>query len=110
MFNMTVFLLFSNYQNVRLFKQAQNNFQQGSEASLALAEAQLLKIIAKDSDHEAAFIMLSEIARKKKIYPEQVYYRFVAYRLNPLSAENQEKYLPDFYLFHSAQVPELRHK
>lgn len=89
----TVILLFSNYQNVRLFKQAQADFLQGDEASLALAEIQLLKLIQNDSDHEAAFIMLGEIARKKKIYPEQVYYCFMAYRLNPLSSENKEKYI-----------------
>ena len=91
--SMTAFLLFFNYQNVRLFKQAQSNFLRNDEASLALAEAQLLQIIAKDSDNEAAFVMLGEIARKKKIYPEQVYYCFMAYHLNPLSGENKEKYI-----------------
>ena len=90
---MTVLLLFSNYQNVRLFKQAKNNFLRGDEAALALAETQLLQITAQDSDNEAAFIMLAEIASRKKIYPEQVYYRFMAHRLNPLSSENKEKYI-----------------
>ena len=90
---MTVFLLFSNYQNVRLFKQAQSNFLRGDDASLTLAEAQLLQLVRNDSDNEAAFIMLGDIARKKKIYPEQVYYRYMAYRLNPLSRENKEKYI-----------------
>ena len=47
----TAYLLFSNYQNVRLFKHAQGNFQQGSASSLKLAEAQLLQVIAKDSDN-----------------------------------------------------------
>ena len=90
---MTMCLLFSNYQNVRLFKQAQNNFARGDEASLSLAETQLLQLIRNDSDHEAAFIMLGEIARKKKVYPEQVYYCFMAYRLNPLNRESQERYV-----------------
>ena len=91
--SMTVLLLFSNYQNVRLFKQAKNNFLRGDEAALALAETQLLQITAQDSDNEAAFIMLAEIASRKKVYPEQVYYRFMAHRLNPLSSENKEKYI-----------------
>ena len=90
---MTAYLLFSNYRNVRLFKQAQSNFVQGDEASLDLAESQLLQVIRLDSDNEAAFIMLGEIARKKKVYPEQVYYCHMAYRLNPLSQENREKYI-----------------
>ena len=90
---MTVCLLFSNYQNVRLFKQAQNNFLQGDDAALALAETQLLQLIRSDSDNEAAFIMLADIALKKKIYPEQVYYRHMACQLNPLSKENKEKYI-----------------
>ena len=90
---MTAYLLFSNYRNVRLFKQAQSNFLQGDEASLDLAESQLQQVIRLDSDNEAAFIMLGEIARKKKVYPEQVYYCHMAYRLNPLSQENREKYI-----------------
>lgn len=91
--SMTVLLLFSNYRNVRLFKQAQSDFQRGDEESLTLAEAQLLKLIGNDSDNEAAFVMLGEIARKRKVYPEQVYYCYMAYRLNPLSRENKEKYI-----------------
>ena len=47
----TAYLLFSNYQNVRLFKQAQNNFLRGDEASLSLAETQLLQLIRHDSDN-----------------------------------------------------------
>ena len=90
---MTAYLLFSNYRNVRLFKQAQSNFLQGDEASLDLAESQLQQVIRLDNDNEAAFIMLGEIARKKKVYPEQVYYCHMAYRLNPLSHENREKYI-----------------
>ena len=90
---MTAYLLFSNYQNVRLFKQARDNFLRGDASSLALAEAQLLQVIAKDSDNEAAYIMLGEIAGKQKSYPEQVYYCYKAHRLNPLSRENKEKYV-----------------
>jgi cytochrome c-type biogenesis protein CcmH/NrfG len=62
---MTLFLLFSNYQNIRLFKQAQNNFQRGDEESLSTAEAQLLEVIRNDSDNETAFIMLGEIASRR---------------------------------------------
>ena len=90
---MTSFLLFFNYKTVRLFKQAQNNFQRGDDASLSLAETQLLQVVRKDGDNEAAFVMLGEIARKKKIYPEQVYYCYMAYRLNPLSSEHKERYI-----------------
>ena len=90
---MTALLLFSNYQNVRLFKQAKNNFLRGDEAALALAETQLLQITAQDNDNEAAFVMLAEIAHRKKVYPELVYYSFMAHRLNPLSSENKEKYI-----------------
>ena len=89
----TVCLLFSNYQNVRLFKEAQRNFQCRDEASLSLAEEQLLQVVRNDSDNEAAFVMLGEIARKRKIYPEQVYYCYMAYRLNPLSDDNRERYI-----------------
>ena len=91
--SMTVFLLFSNVRNVRLFQQAQSNFQRGDDASLDLAETQLLQLIAKDSNNESAFSMLGEIARSRKFYPEQVYYCAMAYRLNPLSSENKEKYI-----------------
>ena len=90
---MTVFLLFSNYRNVRLFKQAQSNFLRGDDASLVLAESQLLQLIADDSNNESAFSMLGEIAGRRKFYPEQVYYCAMAYRLNPLSSENKEKYI-----------------
>ena len=90
---MTAFLLFSNVRNVRLFQQAQSNFQRGDDASLDLAETQLLQLIAKDSNNESAFSMLGEIAGKRKFYPEQVYYCAMAYRLNPLSSENKEKYI-----------------
>lgn len=90
---LTLFLLFSNYQNVRLFRQAQSNFLRGDRSSLELAEAQLLQVIRTDSDNEAAFIMLGAIAEKKQLYPEQVYYCFKAYRLNPLSAENKAQYI-----------------
>lgn len=89
----TAYLLFSNYQTVRLFRQAQGNFQRGDAASLALAEAQLLQVIAKDSDNEAAYIMLGEIAGKSKCYPEQVNYCSIAHRLNPLSDVNKAAYV-----------------
>ena len=62
----TVFLLFSNYQNVSLFKKAQSNFLCGDEESLDIAEAQLLQLIKNDSDNETAYIMLSAIAGKRK--------------------------------------------
>ena len=91
--SLTVFLLFSNYRNVRLFKQAQSNFQRGDEESLTLAETQLQQFICRDSNNEAAFAILGEIAKKRKCYPEQVYYCAMAYRLNPLSTENKEKYI-----------------
>lgn len=90
---MTGYLLFSNYQNVRLFRQAQSNFERGDNDSLSTAEAQLQQLIRNDNDHEAAFIMLGEIAGKRKVYPEQVYYSYMAHRLNPLSVENKEKYI-----------------
>ena len=90
---MTVFMLFSNYRNVRLFKEAQSNFLRSDDASLDLAEAQLQRLIASDSNNESAFSMLGEIAGKRKFYPEQVYYFAMAYRLNPLSSENEEKYI-----------------
>ena len=89
----TAYLLFSNYQNVRLFKQAQGNFQRGDASSLKIAEAQLQQVIAKDSDNEAAYIMLGVIAEKNKCYPEQVYYCYMAHRLNPLSKENKAAYV-----------------
>jgi len=87
------YLLYSNYQNATLFKQAQRNFQRGDEASLDAAKAQLLQLIKNDDDNEAAYVMLGAIAEKRKIYPEQVYYCFMAYKLNPLSTENKDKYI-----------------
>ena len=89
----TAYLLFSNYQNVLLFKQSKANFQQGDPESLKVAELQLLQVIRNDKDNEAAYIMLGEIAERRKIYPEQVYYCYMAYRLNPMSTENKEKYI-----------------
>ena len=94
----TAFLLFSNYQNVRLFKQAQNNFLRGDIESLILAEAQLLQLIRNDHDHEAAYITLGAIAEKRKFYPEQVYYCYMAHRLNPLSEENKDQYIKSLWL------------
>ena len=89
----TAFLLFSNYQNVRLFKQAQDNFLRGEPDSLIAAEAQFQQVIRLDKDNEAAYIMLGKIAHIRKIYPEQVYYCYMAHRLNPLSNENKEQYI-----------------
>ncbi len=90
---MTLYLLFSNYQNVRLYKQAQSDFLLGDADSLQLAEARLLQVIRKDDDNEGAYRMLGEIAAKRKNYPQQVYYCYMAHRLNPLSEENREKYI-----------------
>ena len=89
----TAFLLFSNHQNVRLFKQAKSNFQRGDAESLDLAELQLQQLIRTDDDNEAAYIMLGEIAAMRKVYPEQVYYCYVAHRLNPLSVESKTRYI-----------------
>lgn len=90
---MTLFLLFSNYQNVRLFKAARDNFERGNDASVSLAEAQLLQVIRNDSDNEDAYRMLGEIAARKKVYPEQVYYCYRASRLNPLNKEYRDRYV-----------------
>ena len=49
--SITAYLLFSNYQNVQLLRQAQNNFRQGDAESLKLAEAQLLQLIRNDADN-----------------------------------------------------------
>ena len=68
----TAYLLLSNYQNVRVFKNARNNFLRGTPEALTLAESQLLQVVRNDSDNEAAYIMLAEIAEKRKTYPEQV--------------------------------------
>lgn len=86
-------LFFSSYQNVRLLRQAENNFRQGDAGSLKLAEAQLLQLVRNDPDNEYAFILLAKIAGKKKIYPEQLYYTLQAHKLNPLSAENEKAYI-----------------
>ena len=93
----TALLLFSNYRNVRLFKQAQNNFLRGDIESLMLAEAQLLQLIRNDNDHEAAYITLGAIAEKRKFFPEQVYYCYMAHRLNPLSEENKTQYIKSLW-------------
>ncbi|MBE6356305.1 MAG: hypothetical protein E7058_04230 [Lentisphaerae bacterium] len=90
---MTAFLLFSNYRNVALFKEAQSNFQRGDDKSLDAAEAQLLQLIRNDDDNENAYIMLGAIAGKRKVYPEQVYYNFMAHKLNPLSEANKVEYI-----------------
>ncbi len=90
----TAYLLFSNYRNVRLFQQAQSNYQNGN---LELAESQLLAFIQNDDDHENAFILLGEIAEKKRIYPEQLFYCYKAHRLNPLSEENKNRYIESMF-------------
>ena len=90
---LSAYLFFSNYQNVQLLRQAQNNFRQGDAESLKLAEAQLLQLIRNDADNERAFILLAQIAKQKKIYPEQAYYTLHAHRLNPLSEENENAYI-----------------
>ena len=95
---LTAYLLFSNYQQARLFNQAKSEFQRGSAESLALAKVQLQQVIRNDNDNEAAYIMLAEIACRQKNYPEQVYYCFMAHRLNPLSRENAEKYVESLLL------------
>ena len=95
--SITAYLLFSNYQNVRLFKQAQENYRRGDNDSLAVAEVQLQQIIRLDSDNETAFIMLGEIAGKRQVYPEQVYYCYMAHRLNPLSSENTVRYIKSLW-------------
>jgi hypothetical protein len=94
----TAFLLCSNYQQANLFAQANKQFLQGSEQSIARAEMQLRQVIQNDNDNEAAYIMLAAIANKRKSYPEQVYYSFMAHRLNPLSRENAEKYVKSLFL------------
>lgn len=90
---LTVCLLFSNYQTVRLFRQAQRNFLRGDSSSLQIAEAQLLQVIGNDADHEAAYVMLGKIAKKQKEYPSRVYYCYRAHRLNPLSQESKDNYV-----------------
>ena len=90
---LTAYLLFSNYQQTRLFTRAESEFRRGNAESLALAKVKLLQVIQRDGDNEAAYIMLAEIAGKQKNYPEQVYYCFMAHRLNPLSRENKAKYI-----------------
>ncbi len=90
---LTAYLLFSNYQQTRLFTRAESEFRRGNAESLALAKVKLQQVIQRDGDNEAAYIMLAEIAGKQKNYPEQVYYCFMAHRLNPLSRENKAKYI-----------------
>ena len=90
---LSAYLFFSNYQNVQLLRQAENNFTQGSRESLKLAEAQLLQLVRSDPDNERAFILLAQIAGKNKVYPEQVYYTLQAHKLNPLSEENENAYI-----------------
>ena len=95
---LTAYLLFSNYQQARLFAQAKSEFLRGSPEALALAKAQLQQVVKVDNDNEAAYIMLAEIAGKQKNYPEQIHYSFMAHRLNPLSRENAEKYVESLLL------------
>ena len=65
----SIYLLFSNHQNVQLLKNAENNISHGDEASLSLAESHLLQLVSNDSDNERAFILLGKIAAMKKVYP-----------------------------------------
>lgn len=95
---MTVFSLFSNYRNVVLFKEAQSNFKRGDDKSLDAAEVQLLQLISNDDDNENAYVMLADIAGKRKVFSEQVYYSFMAHKLNPLSAENKDRYIQSLLL------------
>ena len=90
---LSAYLFFSNYQNVQLLRQAENNFKLGDAEALKLAEAQLRQLIRNDADNEYAFILLAKIAKQKKIYPEQLYYSLHAHKLNPLSEENENAYI-----------------
>ena len=90
---LSVCLLVSNYQNVQLFRQAENNFKQGDAESLKLAQSQLLSLTANDPDNEYAFVLLAEIAKRNKIYPEYIYYSLQAHKLNPLSEKNEKAYI-----------------
>ena len=101
---MTAVLLYSNYRNVALFKEAQSNFQRGDEKSLDAAEAQLLQLIRNDDDNENAYIMLSAIAGKRKIYPDMVYYSHMAHKLNPLSAANKAEYVKSLLFYVQLKV------
>ena len=65
---LTVYLAFSNYQNVRLLQQAESNFLRGDDHSVKLAEQQLLQFVRNDSDSERAFILLGRIAQRKKVF------------------------------------------
>ena len=94
----SIYLLFSNHQNVQLLKNAESNISHGDEASLSLAESQLLQLISNDADNERAFILLGKIAAMKKVYPEQLYYTFKAHQLNPLSNENEQAYIESLLL------------
>ena len=96
----SVCLLFFNYQNVQLLRQAESNFKQGDAESLKLARSQLLSLTANDPDNEYAFVLLAEIAKRNKIYPEYIYYSLQAHKLNPLSEKNEKaNYLNTFVLY-----------
>ena len=90
---LSVCLLFSNYQNVQLLRQAESVFRQGDAESLKLAQTQLLSLTANDPDNEYAFVLLAEIAKRNKIYPEYIYYSLRAHKLNPLSEKNEKAYI-----------------
>ena len=64
----TAYLLFSNYQQARLFTQAKREFLRGSAESLALAKVQLLQVIGNDDDNEAAYGFRDREYFKLKIY------------------------------------------
>lgn len=94
---LTAYLLFSNYRQASLFARAKSEFQHGSAESLANAKVLLQQVIQSDDDNESAYIMLGEISGRQKNYPEQVYYCFMAHRLNPLSRENKAKYIDSLF-------------
>ena len=102
---LSVWLLFSNYQNIQLLRQAEKNFRSGDSAALLAAEKQLLQLIKNDDDNEQAFILLGKIAAQKKICPEEIYYCYQAHKLNPLSKENEKRYIQS--LLHAREFERL---
>ncbi len=98
----SVSMLFFNYGNVRLLRQAEKNIRQGKSH---IAEAQLKELIRTDHDNERAFILLWEIARREKKYPDMAYYGNQAHELNPLSTENRERYMES--LLYTRDFPAL---
>ena len=89
----SLYLLFSNYQNVRLLHNAEQGLRRNDPASLQIAEDQLKQLINNDGDNEQAYLLLAHIAEQRKHYPELVNYCYHAYKLNPLSEENKKLYI-----------------